>query len=229
MNSFSALHCTELIVPSVFADLIHGTEPQDMDLRDSVLDFKVMSSSGSKDVRIEHLNVKTTKLPTVKVEVKTEGVEAGDDIAEKPPKKRDTEKVVDVGVAGTSTCGVRKKKQDFYGEEIFKPGGMRPPLNPFFVVDVRERRANEMYFPKDVIRNHKIQLPYTLLLVDPKGRRFETKRRPWKDGRVNYCGGWKAIYRANMLNVGDKLICEFIGNGRGRGDVHLKVSLFLAI
>ncbi|XP_042058917.1 B3 domain-containing protein REM22-like [Salvia splendens] len=185
-----------------------------------VLNFKVMSSSGSEDVRIEPRNAKTTKLRPVKVEVKTE-----DDIDEKPPKKRDMEKVLDVGEAGTSTCGVKKKKkQDFYGEEIFKPGGMRLPLNPFFVVDVRERRANEMYFPKDVIRDHNIKLPNTLLLMDPKGRTFETTRRPWKDGRVNYCGGWKAIYRANMLNVGDKLICEFIGNGRGVGDIHLKTT-----
>ncbi|XP_047945966.1 uncharacterized protein LOC125192439 [Salvia hispanica] len=194
-----------------------------------------MSSSGSEHVRTERRNVKTTKLRPVKVEVKTEDVEAGNDINEKPPEQRGTEMVVNVAAeAGTSTCVVRKKKkkkQDFYGEEIFKRGGMRPPLNPFFVVDVRENRVNEMYFPKDVIRDNNIRLPNTLLVVDPKGRKFETTRRPWKDGRVNYCGGWKAIYRANMLKVGDKLICEFIGNdhGRGVGDIHLKVSLYLAV
>ncbi|KAL1562780.1 B3 domain-containing protein REM20-like [Salvia divinorum] len=261
------------IVPSIFSDLIHGTEPQDMALRNcnnnlwhlkiekfidgwyftdgwvkfvednmiqsgdvlfyqssskGVLDFKVLSPSSGEDVGIERLDVKITKWPVVKVELKTEDVEDGDDIDEKIPKKRDTEKVVDAGEARTSKRGKRRKKQDFYGEEIFKPGGMRPPLNPYFVVDVREKRVNEMYFPTDVIRTHKIKLPETLLLVDPKGRSFETKRTSWKDGRVNYCGGWKAIYRANMLKIGDKLICEFIGDGRGRGDIHLKVSLFLA-
>ena len=48
------------------------------------------------------------------------------------------------GEAGTSKSGKKRKKQDYYGEEIFKPGGMQPPLNPYFVVDVRENRANEM-------------------------------------------------------------------------------------
>ncbi|XP_047945802.1 B3 domain-containing protein At5g60140-like [Salvia hispanica] len=183
-----------------------------------------MSPSGSEDVRIERRNVKTTRLPIVKVEVKTEDVEAGD---EKPPENRGTEMVVDVaGEAGTSKSGKKRKKQDYYGEEIFKPGGMQPPLNPYFVVDVRENRANEMHFPIDVIRDHNIQLPETLLLVDPKGRTFETKRRSWKDGRVNYNGGWKAVYRTNMLKTGDKLICEFIGNGSGVGDMHLKISVF---
>ena len=59
---------------------------------EGVLNFKVMSPSGSEDVRIERRNVKTTRLPIVKVEVKTEDVEAGD---EKPPENRGTEMVVD--------------------------------------------------------------------------------------------------------------------------------------
>ncbi|KAG6420705.1 hypothetical protein SASPL_117242 [Salvia splendens] len=184
-----------------------------------------MSPSSSEDAGIEHLKIKTMKLKIVKVEVKTEDVEAGDDMGEKPPEKRDTEMVADAGEVGTSNSGKKRKKQDYYGTGIFKAGGMQPPLNPYFVVDVRE---NEMHFPIDVIRDHKIQLPETLVLVDPNGRTFETKRRSWKDGRVNYNGGWKAVYRTNMLKTGDKLICEFIGNGSGVGDMHLKISFFIA-
>ncbi|XP_057796243.1 B3 domain-containing protein At5g25475-like isoform X2 [Salvia miltiorrhiza] len=185
-----------------------------------VLDFKVLSPSRCEDDEVECLEeVRTTKPQDVKTEVK---IEAADDIDNIPSIKWEVGEP-----AGGSVLGKRKKKQDFYGAEIFKSGRARPPTNPYFVADVREKRVNEMYIPADVVKSYKLQLPETMLLVDSVGRKFETKRTSWKDGRVNYHGGWKALCRSNLAGIGDKLICEFVqggGGSREREDLHLKMA-----
>ncbi|XP_042063194.1 B3 domain-containing protein REM21-like isoform X2 [Salvia splendens] len=56
-----------------------------------------------------------------------------------------------------------------------------------------------MYFSIHVIKTHKIKL-------------LETKGTSWKDGRVNYCGGWKANYRADILKI--VFVFNFIKFGR---------------
>ena len=127
-----------------------------------------------------------------------------------------------LGEAGTSKCGKRRKKHDFYAEEIFKPGGMQPPLNPYFLVDVGERKVNEMVSRSNQCDTTIYISPYTFFLYfyvfgccdstswhmwsTHKIKLLETKRTSWKDGRVNYCGWWKANYRADILKIGDKLI-----------------------
>lgn len=61
-----------------------------------------------------------------------------------------------------------------------------------------------------MVKSHGLHLPEVMVLEDSEGRKFRTMRTSWKDKRLIYCGGWKAICKVNLAGKDDKLICEFV-------------------
>lgn len=85
-------------------------------------------------------------------------------------------------------------------------------------------RFSWQYIPIDVVRCYNLKLPETLVIEDANGRRFNTQRRKWRDGRVLFYGGWKAVCKVNFVKKSDKIICEFVSGEDG--NLELKVSFY---
>ncbi|KAH6796197.1 hypothetical protein C2S51_037183 [Perilla frutescens var. frutescens] len=130
--------------------------------------------------------------------------------------------VRDDGGASTSK---RKSRRafDWYGVEIFQSGLVHQPNNPYFVTKKRKQRACELYMPMDVIKSYGLQLPDTIVLIDPRRREFRATRKMWSDGRTVYSGGWKSLCGMNQVKDEDTCICEFIPRGQ---DLCIHVSFF---
>nr|GMD41754.1 B3 domain-containing protein At5g57720-like isoform X1 [Ipomoea batatas]GME03964.1 B3 domain-containing protein At5g57720-like isoform X1 [Ipomoea batatas] len=106
---------------------------------------------------------------------------------------------------------------DYTGASIFKSGLYPQPINPYFVTKTRKGRKNELHIPEYVIRDFNLKLPSTMILRDPKGKDWEAKVKPWKDGRVVLAGGWKELCKWNLIQEEDSCICEFVAEERGMG------------
>lgn len=83
--------------------------------------------------------------------------------------------------------------------------------NPLFVMNYSQ------HIPEYVIRDFNLKLPSTMILRDPKGKDWEAKVKPWKDGRVVLAGGWKELCKWNLIQEEDSCICEFVAEERGMG------------
>ncbi|KAL0436893.1 UNVERIFIED_CONTAM: hypothetical protein Sradi_0397200 [Sesamum radiatum] len=121
----------------------------------------------------------------------------------------------------------KKNLPDCYGADIFESGVAVQPRNPFFVSRSRlSRRKNELYIPKDVITDYDLKIPEKLLLVDEQGRKWETKMKQWKDGRLWCTRGWRSLCNVNGIGKDDTCICEFVQDQQGRNHVlHILVHL----
>ncbi|KAL0390519.1 UNVERIFIED_CONTAM: B3 domain-containing protein REM9 [Sesamum calycinum] len=121
----------------------------------------------------------------------------------------------------------KKNIPDCYGADIFESGLALRPRNPFFVSRSRLwRRKNDLYIPKDVIRDYDLKIPEKLLLVDEQGRKWETKMKQWKDGRLWCTRGWRSLCNVNGISKDDTCICEFVQDQQGCNHVlHILVHL----
>ncbi|KAL0460693.1 UNVERIFIED_CONTAM: hypothetical protein Slati_0696500 [Sesamum latifolium] len=121
----------------------------------------------------------------------------------------------------------KKKIPDCYGADIFESGLAVRPRNPFFVSRSRlSRRKNELYIPKDVITDYDLKIPEKLLLVDEQGRKWETKTKQWKDGRLWCTRGWRSLCNVNGIGKDDACICEFVQDQKDHNHVlHILVHL----
>ncbi|KAH6764439.1 hypothetical protein C2S52_013389 [Perilla frutescens var. hirtella] len=126
---------------------------------------------------------------------------------------------------GCTSTSKRKSTRDFdwYGVEIFQSGLIHQPNNPYFVTKIRKQRAYELYMPMDVIKSYGLQLPNTILLIDPRRREFRATRKMWSDGRTFYTGGWRSLCGMNQVKDDDSCICEFVQRGQ---DLCVHVSFF---
>ncbi|KAI3461438.1 hypothetical protein Pfo_018101 [Paulownia fortunei] len=119
----------------------------------------------------------------------------------------------------------KKNVPDCYGADIFKSGLAPRPKNPYFVTRSRTpRRKNELYIPKDVIVDYHLVIPEKLFLVDEKQRKWETKIKQWKDGRLWCTRGWRSLCNVNNIERDDACICEFV-QGEGCKDLYICVRL----
>ncbi|XP_031092946.1 B3 domain-containing protein REM20-like [Ipomoea triloba] len=116
---------------------------------------------------------------------------------------------------------------DYTGASIFKSGLYPQPINPYFVTKTRKGRKNELHIPEYVIRDFNLKLPSTMILRDPKGKDWEAKVKPWKDGRVVFAGGWKELCKWNLIQEEDSCICEFVAEERemGRKELLLQIQV----
>lgn len=62
----------------------------------------------------------------------------------------------------------------------------------------------------DVVKDHNIALPPTLVLRDEIGREWKAKVKIWRDGRAWLSGGWQILCRWNFIDKDDVCICEFV-------------------
>nr|GLL48729.1 B3 domain-containing protein At5g60140-like [Ipomoea trifida] len=95
--------------------------------------------------------------------------------------------------------------------ELFSSGQYIQPKNPYFVTKLRPKDRGGLYIPMDVIKDHNIALPPTLILRDPRGREWKSEVKNWRDGRTWLTsGGWQSLCRVNLVDKDDKCICEFV-------------------
>nr|GMC80289.1 B3 domain-containing protein REM20-like [Ipomoea batatas]GME14874.1 B3 domain-containing protein REM20-like [Ipomoea batatas] len=79
------------------------------------------------------------------------------------------------------------------------------------VVRDAQPQVKKEYIPMDVIKDHNIALPPTLILRDPRGREWKSDVKSWRDGRTWLTsGGWQSLCRVNLVDKDDKCICEFV-------------------
>ncbi|KAJ8530124.1 hypothetical protein K7X08_036959 [Anisodus acutangulus] len=86
------------------------------------------------------------------------------------------------------------------------------------------KRRDQLYVPVDVVRDYKLKLPSSMTIRDPVGRKFETKLKSWKDGRMWLHGGWHNLCRWNLVGKDDSCICEFV-RGKGKKSLYLQVQV----
>nr|GMD34611.1 B3 domain-containing protein At5g60140-like [Ipomoea batatas] len=83
--------------------------------------------------------------------------------------------------------------------------------------------AEVEHIPEYVIRDFNLKLPSTMILRDPKGKDWEAKVKPWKDGRVVLAGGWKELCKWNLIQEEESCICEFVAEERGMGRKEISI------
>ncbi|KAL0284086.1 UNVERIFIED_CONTAM: hypothetical protein Sangu_2847900 [Sesamum angustifolium] len=110
----------------------------------------------------------------------------------------------------------KKNIPDCYGADIFESGLALRPRNPFFVSRSRLwRRKNDLR---------------RCCLVDEQGRKWETKMKQWKDGRLWCTRGWRSLCNVNGIGKDDTCICEFVQDQQGCNHVlHILVHLVHAL
>ncbi|PSS02559.1 B3 domain-containing protein [Actinidia chinensis var. chinensis] len=185
-----------------------------------VFDFKVLGRTGcNKDVVEE------------KDEEYKEGEGEGEEeleanaLIKKREKGRGTNNLLDSGGYKGKAIANAEIEED---EDVFKSGIVSRPKNPYFVAKLRKKRQNELHVPADVIKDHKLKLPQTLILLDEEGRKWSAKVVGWKDGRIWLAGGgWRAFCKWNDVQWEDRCICEFM-QGKGRQGLYLKMHILKA-
>ncbi|XP_052203088.1 B3 domain-containing protein At5g60140-like [Diospyros lotus] len=113
------------------------------------------------------------------------------------------------GKVGSKVQGGQKRNKYCDEEDVFKYGMVSRPKNPYFVATVRDKRKNELYVPQEVLRDHHIKLPQTIILLDERGREWTTNVIVWGDGRTWLTRGWRAFCKWNNFKPEDRCICEF--------------------
>ncbi|KAL1558139.1 B3 domain-containing protein REM20-like [Salvia divinorum] len=115
-----------------------------------------------------------------------------------------------------SPSSLRQKKhdkEDYYRDDIFRSGLAVRPKNPYFVSTSRKLRKNVLYLPNEVIERWKLKFESKMLVVDASGRKWHSRIKKWKDGRLWCTGGWKKMCTANNISAHDTCICEFVQRG----------------
>ncbi|KAK4378932.1 hypothetical protein RND71_000794 [Anisodus tanguticus] len=123
--------------------------------------------------------------------------------------------------AGCKRAIARKVVHDYFGTDIFRSGRATRPKNPYFVTKIRAKRRDQLYIPIDVVRDHKLELPSSMTIRDPADRKFGTKLKSWKDGKIWLHGGWHNLCTWNLVGKDDSCICEFV-RGKGKKGLHLQ-------
>ncbi|KAJ8572876.1 hypothetical protein K7X08_009387 [Anisodus acutangulus] len=123
--------------------------------------------------------------------------------------------------AGCKRATARKVVHDYFGTDIFRSGRATRPKNPYFVTKIRAKRRDQLYIPIDVVRDYKLELPSSMTIRDPADRKFGTKLKSWKDGKIWLHGGWHNLCRWNLVGKDDSCICEFV-RGKGKKALHLQ-------
>ncbi|KAL3535113.1 hypothetical protein ACH5RR_003574 [Cinchona calisaya] len=85
---------------------------------------------------------------------------------------------------------------------------------------------NELFVLADVVRDHNLNLSSEIILRDTQGREWTAKLCHWMDGRRWYCGGWRKLYKLNLVIEMDTCVCEFVKR-RDRG-LFIKVTFIRA-
>ncbi|KAF7126936.1 hypothetical protein RHSIM_Rhsim11G0170700 [Rhododendron simsii] len=109
-------------------------------------------------------------------------------------------------------------------EDVFEHGIVSRPKNPYFVTKLRQKRRRELFIPTDVIRDHGLELPKNLIILDEEGRKLSSNVIRWNDGRTWLTKGWKAFCKRNNLELEDRCICEFV-HGEGSEGIYLKMRV----
>ncbi|XP_031125516.1 B3 domain-containing protein REM20-like isoform X2 [Ipomoea triloba] len=123
-----------------------------------------------------------------------------------------------------SSSKKNKNVFDQFGIELFSSGQYIQPKNPYFVTKLRPKDRGALYIPIDVIKDHNIALPPTLILRDTRGREWKSEVKNWKDGRTWLStGGWQSLCRVNLVDKDDKCICEFVCSNTN--DMLLQVTI----
>ncbi|KAL2460204.1 B3 domain-containing protein [Abeliophyllum distichum] len=191
---------------------------------DNIFDVKLLGHSGCDKKGVGGFRM------SVKEETKDKGVE--DEIDDSDFNSNDymhveDEEDEDAEYGQTEEAGVEEgeaeaeqvaddrpvqRRPDPFGEEIFRSGLAIRPRNPYFVAKLRKSRRNDLYIPKETIKDFNLNnLPEEMILIDPHQRQYQAKIIIWDDGRVWYRGGWKSICNVNFVREEDWLICEFVG------------------
>ncbi|CAI9772130.1 unnamed protein product [Fraxinus pennsylvanica] len=101
-----------------------------------------------------------------------------------------------------------------YGNDMFRSGLAIRPRNPYFVTKIKKSRPDDLYIPKETIKDFQLDnLPEEMFLIDPQDRKFPTKIKRWKDERVWCRGGLKSLCAVNLVSQEDTCICEFVDGG----------------
>jgi len=108
--------------------------------------------------------------------------------------------------------------------DVFEYGIVSHPKNAYFVTKLRQKRKTELYVPTDVVKDHGLQLPENLILLDEEGKRWSSKVKMWGDGRIWLTGGWKKFCKWNHLKPEDRCLCEFV-HGEGKEGIYLKMRI----
>ncbi|CAI9099065.1 OLC1v1035826C1 [Oldenlandia corymbosa var. corymbosa] len=120
--------------------------------------------------------------------------------------------------------GNRKRTvADPHDHEIFTSGLVSRPKNPYFLSSVRKERKQELFVPLDFIEDHNLCLPSVIKLHDQHGRKWESKKKIWKDGRVWYYKGWGRLCRVNRVAENDICICELRKGIDGEQFFHVRI------
>ncbi|CAH9147207.1 unnamed protein product [Cuscuta epithymum] len=182
-------------------------------------------------------NDNTSIIQTIKKETDTEvgGNDGGkgkdeenetvsSDMAKVPHSKRRRQRRD--GCAGKKKSKVEiKDVPDHYGLDIFKYGHYTQPTNPYFVTRIHQGKRNNLYIPMDVLQD--ITLPPSILLRDPRGKEWKTKTKVWSDGRTWLTGGWMHLCRRNLVEINDRLVCEFLPQEEGADVAVLHVTAII--
>ncbi|CAH9067112.1 unnamed protein product [Cuscuta europaea] len=153
------------------------------------------------------------------------GDEGDEDEEEEVPHLKRRRHKRNVGAEERISRKETKDVPDHYGVDIFKSGHYTQPTNPYFVAGIRSKRRNDLYIPRDVIKD--IVLPPTIILRDPRGKEWIMKAKVWADGRTWMSGGWMNLCRRNLVEKNDRLICEFLPREEGKDDVVLQVTAII--
>ncbi|CAH9139193.1 unnamed protein product [Cuscuta epithymum] len=87
------------------------------------------------------------------------------------------------------------------------------PTNPYFVTKIHRGRRNDLYIRTVVIKH--ITLPTSIILRDPRGIEWKTNTKVWSDGRTWLTGGWMSLCQRNLVDINDRLVCEFLPREEG--------------
>ncbi|XP_057775879.1 uncharacterized protein LOC130994823 isoform X1 [Salvia miltiorrhiza] len=94
--------------------------------------------------------------------------------------------------------------------DIFMPG------KPHFVWRLTQEKRRRLTLPRTVIKNYNLKIPNIISLIDERGNKWETKILKWRDGHLA-CPDhvWRSLCDANLMEMGDRCICEFIEEQSG--------------
>ncbi|XP_057775875.1 uncharacterized protein LOC130994820 [Salvia miltiorrhiza] len=113
-----------------------------------------------------------------------------------------------------------KKLED--DAEISEPGLAVPPEIPCFAWRAKPAKKNVLYLPKRVIEYYHLKIPNVISFVDEQGREWDVTVSKDKGSYRCSAGGWKRVCEANLIDIGDVCIFEFM---QGRIDLYIRIRI----
>ncbi|XP_057775939.1 uncharacterized protein LOC130994851 isoform X2 [Salvia miltiorrhiza] len=90
------------------------------------------------------------------------------------------------------------------------------PENPHFVWRVTEEKRRRLILPRTVIKTYNLKIPNIISLVDESGKKWETEILKRRNGDLAFPESlWRSLCDANLIEIGDRCICEFIDEQSG--------------